>query len=211
MRDVIKDMQKLAATFREAVQGHRHKVGLIITVVLAVGGFFVHRYATLEGHDVRIPWSYFPAVAAAIVLASFYFYWVLSHSTRLRLKLRGIENLEAILDKLSEYLDEGNREIFNARVTNQVEFQEWRSRQKEWMTKVENYLESYFGLREKNSFKHIVVLEQRVNGVSPEHKLHRNIIFQSYSTSIYTHISMLEMNFICPEGKNQINVFINRL
>jgi hypothetical protein len=85
--------------------------------------------------------------------------------------------LESFLDQLAIYLEDGNSRILNAEPSGKEELPRWHDENKNWQKKVEDYLEQNFGLRERNSFKHIVVLEYKLQGgIDSEHFKHRNIL-----------------------------------
>lgn len=79
--------------------------------------------------------------------------------TKQRDDLQNLRSYESEIDRLSIYFDEGNNRIFNARVTNDVEYGEWIANWKRWDAEASDYLERNFGLREKNLFKNLVIIE----------------------------------------------------
>lgn len=101
-----------------------------------------------------IPW----VVAVAIVAVSIAWSMV-EYAVQLRRQLTGAVDLEKALDTLSEYFNEGNNQIFNARITSQTDYGAWRVLWQQWFKKVEGHLQSELGLRERNLFSNIVLFQ----------------------------------------------------
>jgi len=96
-----------------------------------------------------VPWELVPVIFSAAFILVIYYFGTVNYASNKRLELRGATNLEGVLDRLSEYLEEGNRDILNAKITSPQEYLAWHASYKAWMEKVEGYLEKHLGLREK--------------------------------------------------------------
>ena len=70
-----------------------------------------------------------------------------------------IENIEQALDVLSADFDEGNANIFNGVVTTDNQYRDWDTLRKAWQEKIEKHLQSSFGLRERNLFRNLVLVQ----------------------------------------------------
>jgi len=141
-------------------------VGLVASLLLMLGEIGMSALA-----------NWIPLLVGLLFAVAFVAYGFLEYANKLRLELKGITDLEACLDQLAIYLEEGNREILNAALPTKADLPAWYERNKQWQTKVEAFLEEKFGLRERNSFRHIVVLEYKLGGgLEEKHIQQRNIL-----------------------------------
>jgi hypothetical protein len=157
------------------------RVGLVASVSAIAAGLVnianvVHEPELLP---VPIPWI----VAFAFVCLSVA--WsMIEYTVGLRRQLKGAVDLEEALDKLSEYFDEGNNQIFNARVTSQSDYGGWRVLWQQWYKKVEDHLQSKLGLRERNLFRNIVLFQSVAipQAFDPSHRHDLNVLYRQLET-----------------------------
>ena len=161
------NLRENLSTFR--AEGPSFWAGLISAVILGVSGLILLWLAVPEGSfSLRVPWQLVPVVLSTVIIAVIYYLGTVNYASNKRLELRGVTNLEGILDRLSEYLEEGNSGIVNATPTNPQEYAACMD---------EDRFEKHFGVREKLMFRHIVLLKHELgDGYTPEHIHHRNIL-----------------------------------
>jgi hypothetical protein len=141
-------------------------VGIVASLLLVWGEAGMRAFA-----------NWIPLLIGLLFAVAFLAYGFLEYANKLRLELKGITDLETCLDQLAVYLEEGNREILNATLKTTTDLPAWYEKNKQWQTKVEAFLEGKFGLRERNSFRHIVVLEYKLpDGLDKKHIQQRNIL-----------------------------------
>ena len=172
------NLRENLSTFRAVSEGPSFCAGLISAVILGVSGLILLWLAVPEGSfSFRVPWQLVPVVLSTVIIAVIYYLGTVNYASNKRLELRGVTNPKGILDRLSEYLEEGNSGILNATPTNPQEYAAWYESYRAWMKTVEEYLEKHFGVREKLMFRHIVLLKHELgDGYTPEHIHHRNIL-----------------------------------
>ena len=88
-------------------------------------------------------------------------WWLLDYAADSRSELKDIMNIEEALDGLSTYFDEGTQ-IFDAAVTGDAQLHEWDTRRRAWQQAVQEHLQENFGLRERNMFRNVVLLQPHV-------------------------------------------------
>ena len=103
---------------------------------------------------IPIPW----VVAFAFVCLSVAWSMV-GYTVGLRRQLKGAVDLERALDTLSACFNEGNNQLFNATVKSQTDYGAWRVHWQQWYERVEQHLQSTLGLRERNIFSNIVLMQ----------------------------------------------------
>jgi len=172
------NLRENLSTFRAVSEGPSFWAGLISAVILGVGGLFLLWLAAPEGSlSLQVPWQLVPVIVSTAIVAVIYYIATVNYASDKRLELRGVTDVEGVLDRLSEHLEEGNSRILNGIVANPQEYADWQENYREWMKTVEDYLEKHFGLREKLTFRHIVVVEYKLgDGFTPEHRHYRNIV-----------------------------------
>src|SRR5262245_30283799 len=91
-------------TFATLIERKGFWASLIFAALVAIVGFLLFGLAeppSIGGVALTIPWKYVPAVIAFIGLGILYIYWLIDSATSIRVELKGITNLEALLDRLS--------------------------------------------------------------------------------------------------------------
>lgn len=144
-------------SFAAAVGPRRYVLPSMVVGIAAVVNYAAPRLGGLI--DANGPFAYLPLAIGLAIAALLIIYWLLTYASELRAKLKGITEIEKALDDLSTHFDEGNNEIFNAFVASDEQFFEWDTRWKTWQKIVEEHLESNFGLRERNIFRNLVLVE----------------------------------------------------
>ena len=104
-------------------------------------------------------------------------WWLLDYAACSRSELKGIVNIEEALDGLSTYFDEGTQ-IFDTAITNDGQFRDWDARRTAWQENVQKHLQENFGLRERNMFRNVVLIQPlTIRGShNDEHNHHRALI-----------------------------------
>jgi hypothetical protein len=162
----------------KAVFGPRASLAAVATGVFGLGGSLILRY---RGEDMSGWLDWIPALLGlmgALIIACLR---LAQYATEIRLKLRGVTDLENGLDLLSKYFDEANNSIFNGNLSSDEEYQQWIERWTAWQEKVEAHLESNFGLRERNMFRNrvlfnVVPLRDSFGGPQGAHNFNRSIL-----------------------------------
>lgn len=84
--------------------------------------------------------------------------------------LSDLTNYECAINDLSALFDEGNNTVFNPPIMAGGEYPAWCARRNDWQKRVENHLEQYFGLQEKNLFRNLVIVYiLPLSGYSPQY------------------------------------------
>ncbi len=84
--------------------------------------------------------------------------------------LRDIRDYETATNELSVLFNEGNNTVLNPPVMADGEYAPWYARWVNWQNRVERHLEQHFGLREKNLFRNIVIVDTpELSGYSPQY------------------------------------------
>lgn len=146
------------------------------------------------GPDMSTFPKYLPALVFTALAGVLLVLWLLSGATDVRKKLRGVTNLENVLDVLSTYFSDANKDLFNRRLHSDTEYGTWRADWKRWQKEVEEHLEKHLGLRERNIFHNIVLFkEEWISGsyvdssetreggelvVKSRHNFDRNILYR---------------------------------
>lgn len=87
------------------------------------------------------------------------------------------------MDILSEKFDHGNNNILNANLKNDQEYGAWKEKWRVWSADVEIYLEEEFGLREKNMFRNLVIVQTPdLGGINKDHAFDRRQVAQQLET-----------------------------
>jgi hypothetical protein len=154
----------------------------LVTSVSAIAAGVLHIANVMhepEWFPFPIPWVVAVAVVAITTVLS-----MIEYTVRLRRQLKGAVDLEDALDKLSKYFDEGNNQIFNARVTNQTDYGAWRVHWRQWFERVEQHLQSTLGLRERNIFSNIVLMQasQLPQAFDAAHNHDLNVLYRQLET-----------------------------
>lgn len=150
--------KELTTTFSTAVGPRRY---ILPSLVLAIGAFldfFLIRYGLL---DAESPFAFLPFVLGVILAGVLVLWWLLDYAADSRSELKDIMNIEEALDGLSTYFDEGTQ-IFDAAVTGDAQLHEWDTRRRAWQQAVQEHLQENFGLRERNMFRNVVLLQPHV-------------------------------------------------
>jgi hypothetical protein len=170
-------LKDLTATFSNAV-GHRRY--LLPSMAIAIGAlldFVMLRFGILI--DANGPFAYLPFAIGVAVAASLILWWLLDYAAGSRSELRGIVNVEEALDGLSTYFDEGTQS-FDAAITNDSQYRDWDARRADWHQKVQEHLQENFGLRERNVFRNVVLIQPLATpgSYNAEHNHKRSLIAQ---------------------------------
>lgn len=169
-------IKELAGTASAAMGHRRYALGSAGSFVAGIAGTAI----IMLGWPMTGGLQYVPALLGTAVAALLIIWWLLDYGATLRARVRGIENLEAALDELSTYFDEANAKIFNGRVTSDVELGQWQAQWHGWCDKVEKYLETKFGLRERNIFRNLVLVKplQIPDSFNAQHNHQRCMVAQ---------------------------------
>ena len=125
------------STFRAVAEGPGFWAGMVSAIVLGVGGFILLWLAEPnEDFSLLVPWEWVPVILSTAFVAVIYYIGTVNYASDKRLQLRGVTNLEGVLDRLSEYLEEGNTCILNAVVTNPQEYAAWYENYRAWIKTV---------------------------------------------------------------------------
>jgi hypothetical protein len=170
-------LKELTATLSSAV-GHRRY--LLPSMALAIGAlldFVMLKFGLLI--DPNGPFAFLPFAIGVAVAASLILWWLLGYAADSRSELRGIVNLEKALDGLSTYFDEGTQ-IFEAAVTDDSQYADWDVRRLAWCERVQEHLLENFGLRERNLFRNVVLVQPLTiqGSYNVEHNRRRCLIVQ---------------------------------
>jgi hypothetical protein len=103
--------------------------------------------------DFSYAWAFVPLLALAMV--AYVRRWNYSRS------LESNRDLQAAVDILSDYFEDGNRRLFNANISNADEFIQWAQDWSAWARQVEDHIENSFSRAERNNFRNRVLLEIR--------------------------------------------------
>jgi hypothetical protein len=89
-------------------------------------------------------------------------------------------DIERALDELSSYFDEGNSQVFSATVESDANFEDWQLRRADWHEKVQRYLQVNFGLRERNLFRNVILIQsvQIPGSYNDQHNHERCLLIQ---------------------------------
>lgn len=171
-------LKDLTATFSTAIGPRRYilpSLAVAIGTLLDVG---MLKFGILL--DADGPFAFAPFIAGVAIAALMIIWWLLDYATKIRFEMGVIENIEEALDALSADFDEGNAKIFNGLVKGEADLREWDAQRKAWHQKVQGHLESSFGLREKNLFRNLVLVQPlQIQGSYNEvHNLKRCMVAQ---------------------------------
>lgn len=171
-------LKDLTATFSTAIGPRRYilpSLAVAIGTLLDVG---MLKFGILL--DADGPFAFAPFIAGVAIAALMIIWWLLDYATKIRFEMGVIENTEEALDALSADFDEGNAKIFNGLVKDEADLREWDAQRKAWHQKVQGHLESSFGLREKNLFRNLVLVQPlQIQGSYNEvHNLKRCMVAQ---------------------------------
>jgi hypothetical protein len=150
-------LKNLTATFSTAVGPRRYilpSLAIAIGTLLDVG---MLKFGILL--DADGPFAYLPFIAGVSIAAIMIIWWLVDYATKIRAEMGAIENIEQALDVLSADFDEGNANIFNGVVTTDSQYRDWDTLRKAWQEKIEKHLQSSFGLRERNLFRNLVLVQ----------------------------------------------------
>jgi hypothetical protein len=171
-------LKDLTATFSTAVGPRRYilpSLAIAIGTLLDVG---MLKFGILIDSDG--PFAFAPFIAGVSIAALMIIWWLLDYATTIRSEMGAIENIEQALDALSADFDKGNTKIFNGSVTNEAQHKEWQARWKAWEEKVQSDLETGFGLRERNLFRNLVLIQplELKGSYNPAHNVERCVVAQ---------------------------------
>jgi hypothetical protein len=171
-------LKDLTATFSTAIGPRRYilpSLAIAIGTLLDVG---MLKFGILL--DADGPFAFAPFIAGVAIAALMIIWWLLDYATTTRAEIGAIENIEEALDALSEDFDEANAKIFNGLVKSEADLREWEAQRKAWLQKVQGHLESSFGLREKNLFRNLVLVQplELKGSYNEAHNLKRCIVAQ---------------------------------
>jgi hypothetical protein len=150
-------LKNLTATFSTAVGPRRY---ILPSFAIAVGTLLdvgMLKFGILL--DADGPFAYLPFVAGISIAAIMIIWWLLDYATKIRAEMGAIENIEQALDALSADFDEGNAKIFNGAVMSDTQYREWDAWRDAWQEKVQEHLQASFGLRERNLFRNLVLVQ----------------------------------------------------
>ena len=150
-------LKNLTATFSTAVGPRRY---ILPSLAIAIGTLLdlgMLKFGTLI--DANGPFAFAPFIAGVAIAAVMIIWWLLDYATRIRAEMGAIENIEQALDELSKDFDQGNAEIFNGLVRSDADYRDWEDRLNAWHGKVQEHLRTSFGLREKNLFRNLVLVQ----------------------------------------------------
>jgi hypothetical protein len=170
-------LKEMTAAFSTAV-GHRRY--LLPSLALATGAVLevlMLRYGILIDPDG--PFAYLPLMGGLLVALGLILWWLLDYAACSRSELKGIVNIEEALDSLSTYFDEGTQ-IFDTPIKDEPKFRYWDARRTAWQEKVQKYLQENFGLRERNMFRNVLIIQQPTiqGSFNDEHNHHRALLAQ---------------------------------
>lgn len=150
-------LKNLTATFSTAVGPRRYilpSLAIAIGTLLDVG---MLKFGILI--DANGPFAFAPFIAGVAIAAIMIIWWLLDYATGIRAEMGAIENIEQALDELSKDFDQGNAEIFNGLVRSDADYRDWDARRNAWHERVQEHLRTSFGLREKNLFRNLVLVQ----------------------------------------------------
>ena len=150
-------LRNLTATFSTAVGPRRYilpSLAIAIGTLLDVG---MLKFGILI--DANGPFAFAPFIAGVAIAALMIIWWLLDYATKIRAEMAVIENIEKALDDLSKDFDDGNTNIFNSLVKSDADYGVWEARRNAWQEKVEEHLRASFGLRERNLFRNLVLVQ----------------------------------------------------
>ena len=150
-------LKNLTATFSTAVGPRRY---ILPSLAIAIGTLLdlgMLKFGILI--DANGPFAFAPFIAGVAIAAVMIIWWLLDYATRIRAEMGAIENIEQALDELSKDFDQGNAEIFNGLVRSDDDYRDWEDRLNAWHGKVQEHLRTSFGLREKNLFRNLVLVQ----------------------------------------------------
>lgn len=101
--------------------------------------------------ELSYAWALAPILLLAFV--AYYRRWRYSRS------LEGNRDMQAAVDALSDFLDQGNNDLFNKMVTNDSEHMKWASEWGAWCHTVEDHLDQFFSRAERNGFRNLVTFD----------------------------------------------------
>jgi hypothetical protein len=150
-------LKNLTATFSTAVGPRRYilpSLAIAIGTLLDVG---MLKFGILI--DANGPFAFAPFIAGVAIAALMIIWWLLDYATKIRAEMAVIENIEKALDDLSKDFDEGNTDIFNGLVKSDADYGVWEAQRKAWQERVQEHLRTSFGLRERNLFRNLVLVQ----------------------------------------------------
>jgi hypothetical protein len=150
-------LKDLTATFSTAIGPRRYilpSLAIAIGTLLDVG---MLKFGILI--DADGPFAFAPFIAGVAIAAVMIIWWLLDYATTIRAEMSAIENIEEALDALSADFDEGNAKIFNGLVKSEADYRDWDAQRKAWHEKVQEHLQGRFGLRERNLFRNLVLVQ----------------------------------------------------
>ena len=150
-------LKDLAATFSTAVGPRRYilpSLAIAIGTLLDVG---MLKFGILI--DADGPFAFAPFIIGVAIAAAMIIWWLLNYATTTRSEMGAIDNIEQALDALSADFDEGNTKLFKGLVTSAAEHKTWQVKWRDWEERVQKDLEAGFGLRERNLFRNLVLIQ----------------------------------------------------
>lgn len=166
----------ITSTFTSAVGPRRYVLPSLALATGAFIDFFMLRYGLI---DADSPYAFVPFMLGVLVAGILVIWWLLDYAAEGRSELRGVVCIEEALDTLSTNFDEG-QELFEAAVKSPADFKKWEARRAAWQQAVQDHLQENFGLRERNLFRNVVLLQPpAIDGsLNDEHNRKRALVAQ---------------------------------
>ncbi len=169
-------LKDIKSTFTSAVGPRRYVLPSLALASGAFIDFFMLRYGLI---DADSPYAFVPFMLGLLVAGILVLWWLLDYAAEGRSELRGVVSIEEALDTLSTYFDEG-QELFDAPIKSSAELEKWEARRAAWQQAVQSSLQENFGLRERNLFRNVVLLQApRIDGsLNEDHNRKRALVAQ---------------------------------
>jgi hypothetical protein len=169
-------LKDITSTFSDAVGPRRYVLPSLALATGAFVDFFMLRYGLIDGDS---PYAFVPFMLGVLVAGILVIWWSLDYAADRSTELRGIVCIEEALDTLSTYFDEGS-ELFDATITSNADYKTWDTRRAAWQQSVQDHLQENFGLRERNMFRNVVLIQPvSIDGsFNQEHNRKRSLVAQ---------------------------------
>jgi hypothetical protein len=169
-------IKEITSTFSDAVGPRRYVLPSLALATGAFIDFFMLRYGLIDSES---PYAFVPFMLGVLVAGILVIWWLLDYAADRSTELRGIVCIEEALDTLSTYFDEGS-ELFDATIKNDADYKAWETRRAAWQQAVQDHLQENFGLRERNLFRNVVLIQPlAIDGsFNQEHNRKRSLVAQ---------------------------------